>query len=114
MNDAEFYALLEQLTEYLRSEKAFVSDPARELEFNEAVKTAYELFPEAHISIENDPLQMGAMILCIDDFDIDVSGTDNIQLFHKMVHKADNFEFHSIEDGNVRLSAVYEGVLIRI
>lgn len=111
MNDAEFLAILNQLKDYLAMHKTFILNPMRETEFKNAVALAYELFPEAKVTIEDDPLQMGAMILCIEDFDLDVS---EMKLFAEMIEKADNFEVYALEKGNVKFAAVFQNVLVRI
>ena len=111
MTDAEFNLILKKLGDYLAMEKTFVVNPFREPEFRHALYTAYELFPDAKIWIEDDPLQMGAMILKIESFDFDVT---EVNLFSAMIATADNFEIYPTDNGNVRFAAVFQNVLVRI
>lgn len=111
MTDAEFMDLLTQLKAYLDMDKAFITNPFREMEFKNAVQLAHELFPEAKIEIHDDPIQMGAMIFSIEDYALDVTETSR---FSEMIAKADNFEVYPTDKGNVRFAAVFQGVLVRI
>lgn len=114
MNDAEFQIILNQLGQYLAMEKNFVVNPMRETEFKNAIALACELFPNAKVYIQNDPLEMGAMILRMEAFDINISGEREIKLFSDLITIADNFEVYAIEDNNIRFAAVFQNVLIRI
>lgn len=114
MNDAEFQIILNQLSQYLAMEKNFVVNPMRKTEFERAVALACELFPDAKVYIQNDPLEMGAMILRMEAFDINISGEREIKLFSELITFADNFEVYAIEDSNIRFAAVFQNVLVRI
>ena len=114
MNDAEFQIILNQLSQYLAMEKNFVVNPMRKTEFERAIALACELFPDAKVYIQNDPLEMGAMILRIEAFDINISGEREIKTFSELIALADNFEVYAIEDGDIRFAAVFQNVLIRI
>ena len=111
MNDEEFLVILDKLKAYIESDKAFIDNPFRMVEFKEAIAKANELFPEAKIEVKDDPLQMGAMILSIEDYDLDITETDD---FAELIKSADNWEIYSLENGNVCLAAVFNNVLIRI
>lgn len=111
MTDAKFNVTLKKLAEYLAMEKKFVVNPLREPEFKQAMYNAFELFPDSKIWIEDDPLQMGAMILCIEGLDFSVT---EINLFSAMIATADNFEIYPTDNENVRFAAVFQNVLVRI
>lgn len=114
MNDAEFQRILNQLGQYITTDKNFVVNPVREPVFKRAVALAYELFPNANVYIKDDPLQMGAMILRMEAFDINISTEREIILFTELINLADNFEVYAIENGNIRLAIVFQDVLVRI
>ena len=114
MNDAEFLSFLDQIGKYLESDKTFVENPFRVTEIKRAAEIVAELFPEAQKEFQDDPLQMGAMILHIEDFDLDVSGEREINLFSELIKIADNWEIYPRDNGNVCLSAVFQKALIRI
>ena len=114
MNDVEFANILYSLGEYLAREKKFTINPRRETDFKNALEIAYALFPDSKIYTEDDPLQMGAMILCIEDYNISAVGEREINLFNSMTALADNFETYALPDGNVKFAAVFQEVLVRI
>lgn len=114
LNDAEFQVILNQLSQYLAMEKNFIVNPIRETEFKKAIKLACELFPDAKVYIQNDALEMGAMILRVESFDINISDEREIKLFSELISIADNFEVYAIEDNNIRFAAVFQNVLVRI
>lgn len=114
MNDAEFQSILDQLSKYLAADKKFISNPFRETELKEAIAKAKELFPDAKVELHDDPLQMGAMILRIEDFAISATGEREINLFSEIIRHADNFEIYPIDADNVRFAAVFQNVLVRI
>lgn len=114
MTDAEFQSILNKLNEYLATNKTFISNPFRETEIKSAIEAARKLFPNATIALNDDPLQMGAMILTIEDFDITATGTEEINLFYDIVKLADNFEIYPVEKDKVHFAAVFQNVLIRI
>lgn len=111
MNDEEFMAILDQLKTYIDRQNTFVENPFRMNEFTKAIKKANELFPEAKITIKDDPLQMGAMILNIEDYDLDITETD---YFADLIKSADNWEIYSLPNGNVCLAAVFQHALVKI
>ena len=114
MNEAEFHGILDQLSEYLTANKTFIPNPFRETELKNALTTARELFPNAKIELKDDPLQMGAMILRIEDFEIGATGEREINLFSELIKHADNFEIYPIDDDNVRCAIVFQNVMVRI
>lgn len=114
MTDNEFHAILSSLDEYLKMEKRFVANPMRHAEFEQTVRKAREIFPEAKIEIRDDPLEMGAMILHIEDFDLDICKGNQIDSFIEILSGADNCEFYTLPNGNVCIAIVCQGVLVRI
>ncbi len=114
MTDNEFFSILSDLKAYLASKKTFIENPFRVREFENAVHIARKLFPDAKIEIKDDPLQMGAMIFAIEDYDLDVSGETEINLFAEMTAKADNFETYPTDNGSVRLAVLFQNVLVRV
>lgn len=111
MNDKEFMQFAEVLGRYLETQKIFIQNPQRMAEVNAATEMAERLFHEAKITIEDDPLQMGALILCIEDFDITVRETE---AFCELVSKADNFEVYATDDEKVKLAIMFNNALNRI
>ena len=114
MNDEEFQSILDQLGKYLATDKTFVNNTFRVTEIQKAVAMATELFPDATIRLQDDPLQMGAAILVIEDYAIGATGTTEINLFSEIIKLADNFEFYSVDDETVRFTAVFQNALVRI
>lgn len=114
MNDEEFVSFAAKIDEYLKAEKTFIQDLNRTREIKNATEIAHQLFPDAKINIADDPLQMGALILCIEDFDVAVRGVTEIDLFNDMVSKADNFEIYPIGNDKVKIAILFGRVLRRI
>lgn len=114
MNDKEFMDLMSDLQEYLAREKAFIQNPVRYAEVQHATEIAKELFKDYNIAIKDDPIQMGALILCIEGFDIMVQGEREIKLFTELISKASNFEIYPIGDERIKFSIVFADVLARI
>lgn len=111
MNDEEFMQFASAVRQYLEIPKAFIQNPQRMVEVNAATEIACKLFPEANIALEDDPLQMGAIILIVEDFDITVRETE---LFTELVSKADNFEVYATDDEKVKLAIMFNNALARI
>ena len=111
MNDEQFNNLAGLLTEYLEMQKVFVQNPQRMEDVSYATEMACRLFPDAQISIEDDPLQMGAVILRIEDFDIVVRETED---FYGIIDKANNFDIYPVGDEKVRIDILFANALIRI
>lgn len=111
MDNNEFMQFADALTQYLEMEKVFIPNPKRLAEVNAATEMAKRLFPEAKITIEDDPLQMGAVILCIEDFDLTVRETE---LFSELISKADNFEIYPLGEENVVVAILFNNALTSI
>ena len=110
----ELNIILDAIGKHLKREKVFVQNPARVKEVARSLEIAKILFPEHKTEIEDDPLQTGALILCIECTDVDdsilVRGTREIELFNEMTAAMDNFEIYEI-DGHIRFAAVFNGAL---
>lgn len=113
MDKQEFMGLMGELTKHLEKEKIFIKNPVRFAEVERAMEIAKELFMDSKISIEDDPIQMGALILRIEGFDVVVRGTREIKLFIELISKADNFEIYAINDG-IRFSILFNNALTRL
>lgn len=111
MDDKEFMNLANALGEYLEKPKVFVKNPQRIAEVEQAITIAEQLFPTAKITIKDDPLQMGALILCVEDFDISIG---EIELFCAMVDKANNFSIYPKGNEAIQFSIVFNKALHRI
>lgn len=104
MNEAEFHELMQQLARHLEREKTFIENPERIAEVQAAAELAMEMFPNANITVASDPLQMGVLILCIDDFDIVVRETER---FATLISKANNFEIYPVGDERMRCNILF-------
>lgn len=113
MNDAEFMDLMGELGEYLATEKVFIKNPTRLAEVQQATEIAKQLFQDTNVTVENDPLQTGAMCLCINGFDIVVRGEREIKLFQQLISKANNFEIYAVGNENIKIAIMFNDVLIK-
>ena len=111
MNDADFLDILDKLKAYLAMPKSFIENPFRVTEFKKAIELSHKLFPDAKINVKDDPLQMGAMILEIQDFDLDITETEP---FTELIKLGDNWEIYAIDKETVCLAGVFQHVLVRI
>lgn len=114
LDEREFLSLMGKLKEYLDTEKVFIQDPVRFADVERATEIAKTLFSDMEITIEDDSLQMGALILCINGFDITVRGEREIKLFQELISKADNFEIYPVGDEKVKFAILFSKVLRRV
>ena len=114
MKDSEFLSLTGGLKNYLDSQKVLIQDPVRLADVEHATEIARELFKDMTVTVEDDPLQMGALILCIKGFDIIVKGEREIKLFQALINKADNFEIYPVGDEKMQFAILFSRVLVRI
>lgn len=114
MTDAEFNSILDQLSAYLAMDKNFIVNPMRETEFKKAIEIAATLFPDARIEVDDDPLQVGAGILRIKSYDVNISNEREINLFADFIKLTDNFEIYPTDAEHICFAAVFEHVLVRI
>ena len=102
------------LQKYLETEKVFIQNPKRWEEVQRATEIANELFSDGEVTVEDDPLQMGALIIRINMFDIVVRGEREINLFSELISNASNFEVYSTGNESIRFSLVFQNVLTRL
>ena len=114
LTDTEFMTLMGDLKKYLDAKKVFIKNPARFADVQHATEIAKQLFKGMEISIKDDPLQMGALILCINGFDITVRGEREIKLFQELINKADNFEIYPVGNESIKFAILFSNVLVRL
>lgn len=114
MDDKEFETLMQALSKHLEREKVFIKNPERFAEVQRATEIAYELFPDATIAVDDDPLQMGALIVRIEAFDVIVRGTREIDSFAELISKANNFEIYPVGDERLRFALVFSDALTKL
>lgn len=114
MSDYEFQLLLNKIHEYLTTDKTFVENSFRATEIKNAAEVARELFPEAEICINDDPLQTGSLYLHIELADINLSSEREIKLFSELISASDNFEIYAHQDGYIVFALLFQNVYIRI
>ena len=114
MDDKEFEKLMAALTKYLESEKVFIKNPERFADVERATEIATQLFSDSTVSVDDDPLQLGALIVRIDAFDITIRGEREIKLFVELVSKADNFEIYPVGDEKVCFAILFNHALTRV
>lgn len=114
ITDEQFMSLMRGLGEYIDSKKVFVKNPARLNDVEQAAQIAKQLFQDYEITIEDDPIQMGALCLCINGFDITIRGKEEIRLFQKLIAKADNFEIYPVGDERIKFAIMFNGALTRV
>ena len=114
MIDYEFQLLLNKLHEYLATEKTYVENSIRTTEIKNAAEIAHELFPEAKIRIDDDPLQTGSLYLHIELADINLSSEREIKLFSELISASDNFEIYAHQDGYIVFELLFQNAYTRI
>lgn len=112
MNEEEFFMeIAEDIEWYLNTPKAFMPNPERIREINNAFQIAKQLFPEEKVYILDDPLQTGSLFLCIEGYGLQVTQQDFAKFF-QIIHKANNFEFYAIGNEIAKLSLTFNRALI--
>lgn len=114
MTDKEFMNFVEELNEYLSTEKIFIKNRKRFDEVKQATEIANELFADAKISVVDDALQLGSLVLRIEGFDIVARGEREIVLFTQLISKADNFEIYPIGDEKIMFAVMFNNALIKV
>ena len=114
MTDAEFQLTLNKLGEHLSKEKRFINNPMRQTEIKNAFVQARKLFPDATIALQDDPLEMGAIILNIEADDITLRGVTEIKSFAEIIAAVDNFEIYALPDSRICFAAVFNDALVSI
>ena len=114
MNECEFKLLLAKINEHLKSKQAFVENPSRVIQIKNAASIAHELFPDAKLCINDDPLQTGSLYLHIEPVDINISGEREIKLFAELITASDNFEIYAHNDGYIVFALLFQNAFVRI
>ena len=114
MNNTEFNALMDAFAKHLDQDKVFIKNPDRFADVERATEIASELFSDMNITISDDPLQMGALIVKITGLNIVVRGAREMKLFSELISKADNFEIYAFGDDDITFSILFNNALIRI
>lgn len=114
LNEEQFEQLINKLNEYLQSEKVFVKNPIKTRATIRAVKILHELFPDDAMEIKDDPLQMGAVVVCVDTPMFVIRGKGKLNLFSELASIVDNFEIINGKGDEVHFAAVIQNVYIKI
>ena len=114
MTDAEFQLILNKIGEHLSKENRFINNPMRQTEIKNAFLQARQLFPDATITLQDDPLEMGALILNIENDDITLRGVKEIKDFYDIIAVVDNFEIYALPNSRICFAAVFNDALINI
>ena len=113
MNEIIPQQLFDELKRYLSTPKSFVPDPLRIADVMCSVTLAHELFCHAKVEVRDDPLQMGALIVRIEDNNIEAVGSHEINQFYQLIRCADNVEIYPVDHETVSCSLVFQGAFIR-
>jgi hypothetical protein len=111
LNDKNFMDFIERLERYLAANKVFTKNPERYAEVLTAANIAKELFQDETISIENDELQIGSLVLCVQGYDLTIRGEREIKLFTELISKADNFEVVPIGGDKIELAIMFDDAM---
>ena len=113
MNDKDIFDMVDK---YLKMPKTFMPVPDRVREVKKAYDIALELFPEAKVELESDPLQTGALVLSITGYDMTLNDKREIDLFYDMVRNANNFEIapEPFEEEKIKFGAIFYGAYAMI
>ena len=114
MNEYEFQLLLNKINEYLATKKTFIENPFRITEIKKAATTAHELFPDAKICINEDPLQTGSLYLHIELTDINISDEREINFFAELITASNNFEIYAHNDGYIVFALLFQNAFVKI
>ena len=106
----DFLDFADMMQKYLETKKTLTINKERFADMQIMFRIAHKLFPDMNIRFEDDPLQLGRLILCISGNDFDISGEENIRLFAELIFNADNFEICTNEEGVVDLNIMYGDV----
>ena len=111
MGGGWFEQSMEALAAYLHQEKRFVENKPRRAELDETLHMARLIFPRARIGLLDDPLQLGAMTIAIDDADLSLFGKEQIKQYGHLLDHADTVAVYPIGD-LVRLELQFCHVLL--
>ena len=98
------------LEEYLGADKVTSINKERFELLQRMFGIAQHLFGDMNVSLEDDPLQLGRMTLCIKGFGLTVCEEEDVILFAELIYNAHNFEIYASED-EVELNIMYNNIL---
>ena len=102
------------LNVYLQLNKSFVPNSKRLAEVEKAHNIATRLFDGMEITLKDDPLQLGSVVLRIKGVDIVARGEQEIALFNALTENADNFEIYPVNKDEVLMSIMFKRAFTRI
>ena len=111
MTDKKFINFTNKMQKYLEANKHYTINKERFAMLQDMFNTALCLFADMDIVVEDDPLQLGRMILCIKGYDINVCGEADIRLFAELIFNADNFEIYACDDDKVEFNLMYNDII---
>lgn len=111
MNDRDFKHIAKAIKEYLEADKISTINKARFAELQELAIIAQNLFPNMNIRFEDDPLQLGRIIMRIEGYDISVYEESGMRAFAELICTADNFEISAKGDEKVEIAIMYGGYM---
>lgn len=114
MKEKEFMELMRGLDAYLSMDKIFAPNNKRLADVKKAYEIATTLFGDMDITLKDDALKLGSVVLSITGSDLVARGESQIALFNALTEKADNFEIYAVNKNNVIMSIMFKGVFTRI
>lgn len=111
MSVKNFKQFADAIQKYLETNKTGTINKVRCAELRDLAVMARNLFPDTNVRFEDDPLQLGRIILCIEGYDISVCGESDIRTFAELVSTADNFEISAKGDEKVEVAIMYGGYM---
>lgn len=112
MKNKEFIDFMRNIKKYHDAEKTFAENHKRIEEINNAANMAQNLFDDASVYVKQDPMQLGALIICIESDDIVLRGLGEINIFHEIISKASNIEIYAMDHGKIRCSILFNDAFI--
>ena len=112
LRNKEFADLLRGVKDYITAEKTFVENHARIEEVEYVAELAKKMFEDANVYIKQDPMKLGALIVCIESYDIALNNIKHICAFSEVISKASNLEIYATNDGNIRCSILFNDAFI--
>ena len=111
MNKDNFTNFTDMMERHLDAKKNYKINKERFNMMQNMFNIAKHLFADMDITLEDDPLQLGRMSLCIKGYDITVCGEADIKLFAELIFNADNFEIYANEDEKVEFNIMYNDIV---
>lgn len=107
-----FLGLARTIEEYRQARKNFIPNDKVLFNTKAAINVAHQLFPDATIEAKADELGMGSVFISITDYDFVIRGAEEIELFHQLIDKANNFEIHPIDNDYTKISLAFHNAFI--